>query len=81
MWAIGITMRALTSTDDEEILACLRLLERSTAGTGYMHEGFDLDDPANFSREWFAWANSLFAELLLKIKNERPGLLRRLAAR
>lgn len=81
VWAIGITMRALTSTDDEEILTCLRLLEWSTAGTGYMHEGFDLDNPADFSREWFAWANSLFAELLLKVKNERPGLLRRLAAR
>ena len=79
VWAIGITMRALTSHDDEEILACLRLLEWSTAGTGYMHEGFDIDNPADFSREWFAWANSLFAELLLKVKNERPGLLRRVA--
>ena len=81
VWAIGITMRALTSTDDDEILACLRLLEWSTAGTGYMHEGFDLDNPSDFSREWFAWANSLFAELLLKIKNERPALLRRATVR
>ncbi len=79
VWPIGITMRALTSGDDEEILACLRLLERSTAGTGYMHEGFDPDNPADFSREWFAWANSLFAELLLKLMRERPALLRRMA--
>ena len=75
VWAIGITMRALTSRDDKEILACLRLLEWSTAGTGYMHEGFEIDNPSEFSREWFAWANSLFAELLLKLKNERPALL------
>ena len=81
VWAIGVTMRALTSGDDGEILECLRLLEWSTAGTGYMHEGFDLDDPADFSREWFAWANSLFAELLLKLKNERPALLPALAER
>ncbi len=81
VWAIGVTMRALTSTDDEEILSCLRLLEWSTAGTGYMHEGFDVDNPANFSREWFAWANSLFAEVLLKVKHERPELLRRVADR
>ena len=40
-----------------------------------MHEGFDVDQPSDFSREWFAWANSLFAELLLKLKNERPELL------
>ena len=77
VWPISITMRALTSRDDEEVLACLRLLDWSTAGTGYMHEGFDLDDPASFSREWFAWANSLFAELLLKLKDERPELLRK----
>ena len=81
MWAIGITMRALTSRDDEEILACLSLLEWSTAGTGYMHEGFDIDHPADFSREWFAWANPLFAELLLKLKHEKPELLRRAAGR
>ena len=79
VWPIGITMRALTSGDDGEILACLRLLEWSTAGTGYMHEGFDIDNPADFSREWFAWANSLFAELLLKVKNENPALLLKLA--
>jgi meiotically up-regulated gene 157 (Mug157) protein len=77
IWPIGITMRALTSSDDEEILACLRLLRCSSAGTGYMHEGFDPENPAEFSREWFAWANSLFAELLLKLKNEKPSLLLR----
>ena len=81
VWPISITMRALTSRDDEEILGCLRLLEWSTAGTGYMHEGFDLDHPADFSREWFAWANSLFAELLLKLRHEKPALLRQAADR
>ncbi len=80
VWPIGITMRALTSKDDDEILECLRLLDWSTAGTGYMHEGFAVDDPSDFSREWFAWANSLFAELLLKLKNEQPGLLLKAAA-
>ena len=79
IWPIGITMRALTSGDDTEILDCLRLLVRSSAGTGYMHEGFNPDDPADFSRPWFAWANSLFAELLLKLDAERPELLCRVA--
>ena len=77
IWPIGITMRALTSRDDEEILACLQLLQASSAGTGYMHEGFDPDNAADFSREWFAWANSLFAELLLKLQRENPELLLR----
>ena len=68
-------MRALTSGDDAEIFECLRLLQCSSAGTGYMHEGFNPDDPADFSREWFAWANSLFAELLLKLQSEKADLL------
>ena len=77
IWPIGITMRALTSSDDDEIMACLELLQFSSAGTGYMHEGFDPDNPTEFSREWFAWANSLFAELLLKLQTEKPELLLR----
>lgn len=77
VWPIGIAMRALTSRDNAEIVDCLKLLRRSTAGTGYMHEGFDPDDPSEFTREWFAWANTLFAELLLKLRHEKPELLRR----
>ena len=45
------------------------------AGTGFMHESFNKDNPADFSRSWFAWANTLFGELLLKIGKEHPELL------
>ena len=30
------------------------------------------DNPADFSRGWFAWANTLFAELVLKISEKYP---------
>jgi hypothetical protein len=40
-----------------------------------MHESFHCDNPADFTRPWFAWANTLFGELILKLKRERPGLL------
>jgi meiotically up-regulated gene 157 (Mug157) protein len=76
IWPLAITMRALTSTDDAEVLACLRTLKSTHAGTGFMHEAFDEDDPARFTREWFAWANTLFGELVLKVRAERPHLLR-----
>jgi meiotically up-regulated gene 157 (Mug157) protein len=78
IWPIGIAMRALTSVDQAEILACLRTLVSTDAGTGFMHEAFDKDDPAKFTRPWFAWANSLFGELVLKLADERPALLTRL---
>lgn len=76
IWPIGITMRAMTSNSDEEILNQLRILKRTHGGTGFMHESFDKDDSSKFTRKWFAWANTLFGELILKIEKERPHLLK-----
>lgn len=81
IWHIGIIMRALTSTDDEEIIHCLYLLKTTNAGTGFMHESFDKDYANVFTRSWFAWANSLFGELILKLNYERSGLLKRKLAK
>ena len=75
VWPMSIMMRALTSVDDGEIRQCLRWLRDTTAGTGFMHESFQADNPAEFTRPWFAWANTLFGELILKLAAERPGLL------
>lgn len=43
-----------------------------------MHETFHKDNPENFSRSWFAWANTLFGELILKLYHSRPELLKRI---
>jgi meiotically up-regulated gene 157 (Mug157) protein len=75
IWPMGIILRALTSTDDKEIAECLSMLKRTHAGTGFMHEGFDKDDAGKFTRKWFAWANTLFGELIIKIYHERKALL------
>jgi meiotically up-regulated gene 157 (Mug157) protein len=72
---MSIIMRAMTSTNDQEILAQLRFLKKTHANTGFMHESFDKDDATKFTRKWFAWANTLFGELMLKIERERPHLL------
>ena len=75
IWPMSIIMRALTSTDDAEIRAALGTLERTHAGTGFMHESFDRDEPSRYTRKWFAWANTLFGELLLGLLRTRPHLL------
>jgi len=77
VWHMGIIMRALTSASDAEITFCLLMLKRTHAATGFMHESFDQDDPAKFTRKWFAWANTLFGELIIKLSNERPHLLKK----
>jgi meiotically up-regulated gene 157 (Mug157) protein len=76
IWPLAIIMRGLTSRDDREILSCLKMLKTTHAGKGFMHESFERDDPKKFTRSWFAWANTLFGELVLKIHSERPQLLR-----
>ena len=66
-WPMSIMMKAFTSNDDAEIKWCIEMLMRTDAGTGFMHESFNVDDPMNFTRKWFAWQNTLFGELIVKI--------------
>ena len=66
-WPMSIMMKAFTSDDDAEIKWCIEMLMRTDAGTGFMHESFNVDDPMNFTRKWFAWQNTLFGELIVKI--------------
>jgi len=75
VWPMAILYRALTATDEREIRQCLRWLRDTTAGTGFIHESFEKDDPTNFTRPWFAWANTLFGELVVNLAKERPALL------
>ncbi|MGB2663333.1 MAG: glycoside hydrolase family 125 protein [Candidatus Acidiferrum sp.] len=32
------------------------------------------DDPAKFTRTWFAWANTWFGELIVKLNEKWPNL-------
>jgi uncharacterized protein len=75
IWPMAIIMRALTTSDENEQRQCLRWLKTTHAGTGFMHESFNKDAPAKFTRAWFAWANTLFGELILTIDKTNPKLL------
>jgi uncharacterized protein len=67
IWHLGIITRGLTSNNDQEIKFCIDALRKTHGGTGFMHESFHKDDPAKFTRKWFAWANTLFGEFLWKV--------------
>jgi hypothetical protein len=75
IWPLGLIVQALTSSEDAEIARCLATLQKTHAGKGFMHESFNQDDPNDFTRAWFAWANTIFGELILKVFHERPHLL------
>jgi meiotically up-regulated gene 157 (Mug157) protein len=76
IWPMSIMMRAFTSNDEAEIAQSLRVLKATHAGSGFMHEAFDQDNPATFTRSWFAWANTLFGELMVQTVQHHPAALR-----
>ncbi len=79
IWPMSLILKAMTTDNDTEIKYCLKTLRDTDAGTGFMHEAFHKDDPKKFSRKWFAWVNTLFGELIVKLEKEgKIGLLNNL---
>jgi len=65
IWHIALAIQGITAADEAEKELLLDYFEKTDAGTGFVHEGFDKDDPYNYTREWFSWANAMFAEFVL----------------
>jgi uncharacterized protein len=76
IWPMSQVMFALTSSSPQEIRTAVAMIKRSSAGTGFIHESYFKDDPARFTRAWFAWANTLTGELLGRLADRQPELLR-----
>jgi len=72
---VALIVQGLTSTDDQEVRRCLRTLQKTHGGTGFMHQAFNKDDADKFIGPWYPAANSLFGELILKSYKERPHVL------
>lgn len=75
IWPISLTIRGLTATNDAEVQQSLRTLVANHGGTGFMHEAFHKDDANKFTRKWFAWANTLFGELVWETYQRKRSLL------
>jgi uncharacterized protein len=72
VWPIGITIQALTSLDNSEKKKCIDIIKNTHAKTYFMHESINADNQFDYTRKWFAWANTLFGELLMNTWNENP---------
>lgn len=64
---MSMIMEAMTTPSLEEKLHLIKTLVATTGGKGVFHEAFDPDRPSKFTREWFSWTNSLFAELVRSV--------------
>jgi meiotically up-regulated gene 157 (Mug157) protein len=78
-WPMSHISAIFGSDDDKEILESLSLIAKNTNGLGLIHESVSIyegNDQANpYTRPWFAWANSYFAEALLDLAQRKPGLI------
>lgn len=75
IWPLSISMRGLTSSNNIELKQCIKMLLNTHAGTGFMHESFNKDDASKFTRKWFAWANTMFGELIHETFDNKHSLL------
>jgi meiotically up-regulated gene 157 (Mug157) protein len=76
IWPMSQTIYALTSGSATEIRKALCNLKIGSAGSGLIHESYHKDDPKRFTRAWFAWANTLFGELIAHLVQTQPDVLK-----
>ncbi|KAF9076389.1 Six-hairpin glycosidase-like protein [Rhodocollybia butyracea] len=74
-WPMSRVSAIFGTDDDTEILESLYLIVNNTDGLGLIHESVDIFDETEFTRTWFAWANSYFAEMILDLAERKPGLI------
>ena len=70
VWHMALVMQGLTSVDAQEKRELLDMIVATDADTGYLHEGFHVDDPGQFTRKWFTWPNALFSEYVERCVDE-----------
>lgn len=76
-WPMAAIVRALTSTNDDEIADQIKMVLSSTDGLGLVHESIWAYNQAKYTRPWFAWVNGLFGQLIVNLASEKPELLKR----
>ena len=75
IWPMALMAQGWTAVTDAEVSHILTTLVDSSSCSGLMHESFSKDDYGDSTRPWFAWANSFFADFVLKVIDERPHLV------
>ena len=70
VWHMALVMQALTSTNASEKRELIETIASTDGGKRHLHEGFNVDNPCEYTREWFTWPEALFAEFAEKCADE-----------
>jgi meiotically up-regulated gene 157 (Mug157) protein len=73
-WPMSLLVQAMTSEDDEEIKKLLESVKKISP-LGLVHESVNVEVKREYTRSWFAWANSVFAQTVLDLAERKPHLL------
>ncbi|KAH7089055.1 hypothetical protein FB567DRAFT_627580 [Paraphoma chrysanthemicola] len=73
-WPMSVLVQAMTSDDDDEIMKCL-IAVKNVSMNGLIHESVNVDYAKTYTRSWFAWANSVYAQTILDLAQRKPHLL------
>jgi len=73
-WPMSHISAIFGTDDDSAILKSLYTIANNTAGLGLIHESQSIYDET-YTRSWFAWANSYYAEMLLDLAQRKPYLI------
>ncbi|KAG4428639.1 hypothetical protein IFR05_015876 [Cadophora sp. M221] len=73
-WPMSLLLQAMTSDDDKEIMGCVDMV-LSASPLGLVHESINVNQIRDYTRSWFAWANSVFAQTILDLAKRKPHLI------
>lgn len=68
VWPLSLIMQGLTADTSKEKNKCLEQIVDSVRDNNLIHEAVNANDPNKYTRPWFCWANSLFAEFVLTME-------------
>ena len=74
VWPIGMIGAALSTRRREEIAQAIDMLDRSDTLDGLMHESVNPNDPSQFTRPQFGWANAFWGDLLFRTVAGYPAI-------
>ncbi|KAK6356264.1 hypothetical protein TWF718_000634 [Orbilia javanica] len=73
-WPMSLLMQAMTSDDDKEIMAAIDAV-KTVSRFGLINESVNVNRKGDYTRSWFAWANSVFAQAILDLAKRKPHLI------